>query len=98
LLAHGGVVVSRTIPCTISERGNGLPSVGDYVPGDDGSLWRVASIVDRIHTGQPGEANYIHATVELASWDDCEEGDEFPALAVLPSEHDADVRRMAGEE
>lgn len=71
------------IAATIHERGNGLPDVGDHVPGDDGSLYRVVSFVGPIHTGGPGAGNYVHATVELADWDDVSEEEEFPALAVV---------------
>lgn len=69
---------------TINERGNGLPGVGDYVPGDDGALYRVREIMGSIRTGAPGESNYLYAIVEPAEWRDCPEGDEFPALAILP--------------
>lgn len=72
--------------CTINECGNGLPDVGDYVPGNDGNLYRVVSLDSRIQTGRPGQGNWIRATVELADWDDCDEGDESDAQAVLDGE------------
>lgn len=69
---------------TIQERGNGFPSTGDYVPGDDGNLYEVISIGPRIMTGgYSGASNYVHATVEVSDWEEVEEGEEFPALAVL---------------
>lgn len=73
---------------TISERGNGFPSAGDYVPGDDGELYQVLSIGSRIHTepGGSGGANWVTAQVELADWSDCDNSAEFPALCVLESE------------
>ena len=68
---------------TIEERGNGFPSVGDYVPGDDG-LYRVVSIDSRIETGRaPGCSSWIRATVEEADWEDCDEGEEFPASVLV---------------
>jgi hypothetical protein len=65
---------------TIRECGNGFPSKGDYVPGDDCSLYRVVETSSNIHTGRPylGEGNWIEAVVEEADWDDALE--EFPAL------------------
>jgi hypothetical protein len=79
-------MTTSTIDATISERGNGFPGKGDYVPGDDGSLYLVVSTNGRIQTGnRSGASNYIHATVELADWSDCEEGEEFPAMVVLPA-------------
>ena len=71
------------VRATIEERGNGFPDVGDYVPGDDGGLYRVVSTDGRIQTGPAGTANWIRASVESVEWDDCDEGDEFPAMAVL---------------
>jgi len=77
-------VVSDVVEATIEERGNGLPDVGDYVPGDDGGLYIVVTLDGPIHTGSaPGAANYVHATVEPADWSDCDEDAEFPALAIL---------------
>lgn len=64
----------------ITERGNGLPDAGAYVPGTDGELYRVVALTGCIHTGRsPGAGNYVHATVEPADWDDCSEAEEFPA-------------------
>lgn len=75
---------------TIHEMGNGLPEVGDYVAGADGSatyLYRVESIDSRIQTSAKGSggANWVFATVEQVDWSDCAEGDEFPARVVVPS-------------
>lgn len=72
----------------ISERGNGLPTAGDYVAGSDGELYRIESTEGPIHTGSAGCGNYLFATVELADWSDCSEEDEFPALAVLEAEEE----------
>lgn len=71
---------------TIHEQGNGLASVGDYVAGDDGELYRVESIDSRIQTGQPGVANYVYATVELADWSDCEEDEQSTCVATIGAE------------
>lgn len=69
---------------TISEHGNGFPSVGDYVPGNDGELYLVEEVTSRIHTAAaPGLSSWISARVSIASWDDCEEGDVFQASCSL---------------
>lgn len=62
----------------IEERGNGFPSVGDYVSGEDGTLYRVLSAGSTIHT-TGGRSNWITAQVEECDWSDCDEGDEFQA-------------------
>lgn len=67
---------------TIQERGNGFPSAGDYVPGDDGNLYLIVSTGGNICTHGPGVANDIEAVVELADWDDCDEDEEFPAMVI----------------
>lgn len=79
---------TTTRDATIEERGNGLPDVGDYVPGSDGELYRIVTR-GRIQTGEvgSGRANRMRATVELASWDDVESGVEFAASAVVDDEH-----------
>ncbi len=84
---------------TIQERGNGFPDVGDYVPGDDGNLHRVARM-SRIHTGNSmrGDSNYVYAVVECADWSDCDEGDEFPALVVMSADGDDDTDTVTVEE
>jgi hypothetical protein len=67
------------IEAVICARGNGLPTVGAYVPGN-GQLYRVMRLVGQIQTGRyPGEGDWIRAEVEEADWADCEEADEFPA-------------------
>lgn len=85
--------MTTTIKATITERGNGLPDVGDYVPGDDGQLYRVVAIDSNIQTGRrPGEGNWTRARVELADWSDCEESEEHSASCTLdegPSEDQA---------
>lgn len=68
---------------TLNERGNGLPDAGEYVPGDDGQLYRVVDTFGPIHTGSPGGGNYVYAHVELADWSDCAEGEESSALAIV---------------
>lgn len=106
--------MSHPIECTIEERGNGFPDVGAYVQDLNGQLYQVGSYIGPIHTGQPGEPNYIHATVTPAEWDDCDEDDEFPARVVLPTaeeleddaacvaeirvEQRADLDRMLGDD
>jgi len=57
---------------TIAESGNGWPSVGEYVVGDDGEPYRVLDYPDgNIYTGQrPGQSNWLYARVELADWTD----------------------------
>lgn len=71
---------------TIHERGNGFPHPGDYVPGDDGELYRLIAYDGPIHTGSAGEANYVYADVELVDWSDCPDGDEYEALVSLEDE------------
>lgn len=65
----------------IVETGNGLPGERDmpaYVAGE-GLLWRVLR-VGRVETGRaPGAGDWCLAEVEDADWDDCPEGEEFPA-------------------
>jgi hypothetical protein len=53
------------INATISECSNGLPSSGDYVPGDDGNLYRVLAIVGQIHTGNSAAKLEKRANVRL---------------------------------
>lgn len=75
---------NTALEATITEMGNGLPTVGDYVPGDDGGLYRVVALEGPIHTGgAAGAANYRHATVEPADWSDVEEDEAFPARATV---------------
>lgn len=73
------------IQATIHELGNGFPETGNYIPGNDGNLYRLVRTNGRIFTGSCGSGNYIHAELELADWDeDLEEDEEpFPAQAVL---------------
>ena len=68
---------------TIEECGNGFPDPEDYVPGNDGNLYRVVSFCGRIQTGaRSGAPNYLHATVQLVNWDDCDEGDVVSGRSV----------------
>lgn len=60
----------------ITERGNGLPDVGDFVAGDDGEVYVVSSLQGPIHTGGPGGGDYIHARVKLADWSDVTDANE----------------------
>jgi hypothetical protein len=61
------------ITAEIDGRGNGLPIVGDYVPADDGNLYRVAAIISR-ETSQR-----LIAIVTVAPWNSCSDDDWFPA-------------------
>ena len=71
---------------TIEERGNGFPEIGAYVPGDDGDLYLVDCVESNIHTGsRAGLPNYVHASVIIASWEDCTEEEEFTAMCIIPS-------------
>ena len=60
---------------------NGFPDVGAYVVSD-GEIYRVVTIGTTIHTGD-ARGNYVHATVEAASWGDCADGEEHTARLVL---------------
>lgn len=79
-----------TTPATITEHGNGFPEVGDYVPGDDGELYRIVAFQSRISTQSAGQGNTIQAELELADWDDCDEDDVHSASATLHQE-DEDI-------
>lgn len=67
---------------TIEERGNGLPDVDSYVPGDDGNLYRITALDTTIHTGSGGGGDWIRASVELADWASCPE-DEVSSCAAI---------------
>ena len=60
-----------------TERGNGLPDVGDYVCSVvEGQLYRV-TWCGRIETGRaPGCGMTMQARVEAVDWSECVEGDE----------------------
>jgi hypothetical protein len=84
----GGTWIA-TSEATPVERGNGLPTRGDLVPGDDGELYRVISVYGPIHTSPSGSGggNYVHARLQLADWDDTESDDDvFPASAILETD------------
>lgn len=80
------------VAATIVEAGNGFPDVGDYVPGDDGELYRVVTRGRNITTHGPGAGDQCHGYVlELADWSDAESDDEVhPCSARLDRacEHD----------
>ena len=57
----------------IIERGNGFPESGDHVAGHDGELYLIENLNGRIHTDGPTGANYVHAPVTLADWDDVDD-------------------------
>jgi hypothetical protein len=86
----------------VMERGNGFPEPGRYIPaGDGGELLRVVAYDGSIHTDRPRYGNYIYATVEEASWDDCPEDEVFEAAFCLESEgsdDDDDDAYMTDEE
>ena len=67
----------------IHEMGNGLPDADNYVPGNDGELYYVVSLIGSIQTGGPGGGNWIRADVDPADWTDCTKEDEFPAQVIL---------------
>ena len=65
---------------TITERGNGFPSDGDYVVSRDGQqLYRVVEVGSTIHTAEPGSGNYVYATCTPADWSECSESDTHSA-------------------
>lgn len=77
-------ITQSAIKATIHERGNGLASVGDYVSGDDGEVYRVASLDSRIQTGRnPGAGNWQYASVELADWSDVTDDTEPTCSATI---------------
>lgn len=78
---------TRTIlNATIQERGAGFPDVGDFVAGDDGEVYRVVNLTGRIHTAEhAGAANYRHAEVSPASWQDVDDDNEPVCSAVIES-------------
>ena len=64
---------------TITERGNGFPSDGDYVVSRDGQqLYRVVEVGSTIHTDRP-RGNYVHATCTPVDWSECPEADTHSA-------------------
>jgi hypothetical protein len=68
----------------IIERGNGLPNVGDYVTGSaDDEIYEVVSMSGIIHTGSPGEGNYVWGKVILADWDDVDLDHEPTCTAII---------------
>lgn len=76
--------MAKATKCTIEERGNGFPVVGDYVPGDDGELYRVVELDHSIQTGNgSGSANWVRAEVELADYDDVDEDDIEDCSAII---------------
>lgn len=59
---------------TIKDEGQGLPQPGHYVPGTDGCLWLVISIM------KANEDSCV-AEVDYSDWDNVEDGDVFRATA-----------------
>lgn len=75
--------IVKTLPAVkIAERGNGHPSVGDYVTGSDGACYRIVALLDRIHLPErSGGDEYQWGAVEPADWSDVDDEDLFPARA-----------------
>jgi hypothetical protein len=80
------ILSSLTSAATITERGNGLPDVGDYVPGTDGELYRIVSMESAIHTDGAGGGMWVRAQVDLADWADCAEEDEHTASCAVEAQ------------
>jgi hypothetical protein len=60
-----------TLKARIEERGNGFPRVGDFVAGNDGQVYRVVSISDRVQVpARRDMSNYLYGEVEAAEWVD----------------------------
>ena len=70
---------------TIYERGNGMPDVGDYVPGA-GALYRVLECGPVRAANYPGGSDWCLALVEAVEWDECPEGHEHPSSCVVDEE------------
>lgn len=69
--------MSETHEAVIYERGNGFPDVGEYVSGDDGEVYQVVELTDRVQTGRsPGAGNWLRARVTLADWSDVSDDNE----------------------
>jgi hypothetical protein len=71
------------IKAIIKERGHGFPSVGEYVPGNDGGCYQVVEITSEVVL--KGNLRYVAAILKEADWDD---EDMFPVMAVLDFEED----------
>ena len=82
-----------TYYATIIERGNGLAGAGEYATADD-NIYRIVKTYGPIHTGAPGEGNYIHAIVEDADWGDVEDGDDPYCTATIGGEVGATVAKV----
>ena len=73
----------------VTETGNGLPAEGDEVLIPDYGGWHSIATIDEsspIHTGPPGEGNYIWVTLAPADrdYDDLSDDDADDALEDLP--------------
>ena len=78
------------ITASIREQGNGWPERGDYVRGDDGETYRVLRCGSRIETGRPGQGNVcLGYVLQPAEWDDLEDDQIHPCLALVTAEEDA---------
>lgn len=74
--------INNIIAARIVERGNGFPSVGDYVPSPNGNLYRVEYTLGPIQTtGLQG--NWCETMVSEADWRDCPEGEEHSSRCVI---------------
>jgi len=61
-------MASTTKTATIYDSGRGFPNIGDYVPGYDGALYRVAALGQRNKRSRA--AGYIaHCRVLRVEWD-----------------------------
>jgi hypothetical protein len=64
--------------CKMTERGMGLPCVGDYVEHVlDRTVYKVTAMGPVFMRPDPGMGDYCCATVDQADWSDLDE-DPFP--------------------
>lgn len=63
---------------TIEKLGDDFPATGDYVPGEDGNLYRVLSV----STPAPHSV-FAAAKLEKVSWDECPEGQEHQSEVLV---------------
>jgi len=78
-------VDTDTRDATVYERGNGLPDVGDYVSDDEGNLWQIAGALGRIETSGC-QGNHCDCQVIPADWDDLDDEEPFPAVALVAAD------------
>lgn len=84
------VTVIEVHAAVISEAGNGLPDVGDYVAGDDGYLYRIITAGSIRAASSPGGSDHFDALVQRVDWEACKEEDEFAAHCTLEQEDKED--------